>query len=130
MAERDFSYFFVLLEILGELEISLNIAIKQPVGLEVKKFFPRETELEKLRNAREFKIKDFEFGKNVSRKKRVSEAKTFFCLICCSQTRRARAETESFLVSLKFHFRVGEEDGCFRRPNNQRKKPALFVSFF
>ena len=34
--------------------VRYNIAIKQPVGLEVEKFFPRETELEKLRNARVF----------------------------------------------------------------------------
>ena len=46
-----------------------NIAIKQPEGLEVEKFFPPERELEKLRNTREFKIKDFEFGNFTSRVK-------------------------------------------------------------
>jgi hypothetical protein len=38
--------------------LAVNIGLKQPEGLEVKKFFPRETELEKLRNAREFFLKE------------------------------------------------------------------------
>jgi len=45
----------------------------------------------------------------------VSEAKTFFCLICCSPAQRARAEIKSFLVSLKFHFRGGGEHFAFSR---------------
>ena len=64
---REILAIFYLL-ILRELEISLNIAIKQPEGLEVEKFFPRETELEKLRNAREFFLKEKIWEKYVPKK--------------------------------------------------------------
>jgi len=56
-----------------------TVAIKRPERIEVEKFFPRETELEKLRNARVFFLKEKIWVEK--------PARFWNRLICCSTLR-------------------------------------------